>query len=407
MDKIIARSSHRYRLLFAVLSVLVLLSVILFNNYRASADAVGSAANEHIITVHDDGTDKGFITKKSTLREAFAEQGIRTDEKDLVEPSLDSKLVANSYQVNIYRARTVSIHDGPVQTKVITAYRTARQIAKVAGIPLHDQDIAKLSPAANPLSDGAAEVMTISRATSFTFEFYGKTETAYTQAQTVAAMLKEKGVTMGAKDGISPAVTASITEGMTIRLWRDGVQTITQQEDVPFGVKTIYDSDQVIGYKAVRTEGIKGKRTVTYEIVTAKGVQTSRVEINSVVMQQPVEQVVVVGIAPGAGGLTKGRGVVHSTDSKGAVHRETYYDLNMNVVMRNCGAGGYYTVRPDGVKVDKDGYIIIAANLAIYPRCSIVETSLGLGKVYDTGGFVAHHPHGFDLATDWSKGDGI
>ena len=31
---------------------------------------------------------------------------------------------------------------------------------------------------------------------------------------------------------------------------------------------------------------------------------------------------------------------------------------------------------------------------------------MGPGKVYDTGGFAAKHPHGFDLATDWTNGDG-
>jgi hypothetical protein len=79
----------------------------------------------------------------------------------------------------------------------------------------------------------------------------------------------------------------------------------------------------------------------------------------------------------------------------------------MNVVMGACGQGGYYTVRPgDGAKVDRDGSVIIAANYGNYPRCSVVETSMGPGKVYDTGGFAARHPHGFDLATDWTNYDG-
>ena len=99
------------------------------------------------------------------------------------------------------------------------------------------------------------------------------------------------------------------------------------------------------------------------------------------------------------------------TDSRGITHRETYYDLNMKGVMqiaaRECGVSPVYTVRADGAKVDQDGYVIVAAHLGNYPRCSVVETSIGAGKVYDTGGFAARHPHGFDLATDWTKADGI
>ena len=80
----------------------------------------------------------------------------------------------------------------------------------------------------------------------------------------------------------------------------------------------------------------------------------------------------------------------------------------MSVVMNACGQGGFYEVRAaDGIKVDRDGYVIIAANYGRYPRCSVVETSVGPGKVYDTGGFAVKHPDGFDIATDWTNNNGI
>ena len=60
----------------------------------------------------------------------------------------------------------------------------------------------------------------------------------------------------------------------------------------------------------------------------------------------------------------------------------------------------------DGVKIDQDGYVMVAADLSRYPRCSIVETSLGAGKVYDTGSFVASNPEQFDIATDWTNRNG-
>lgn len=295
MDKIIARSSHRHRIYVAVLAALVLVSIIFFSSHRANADATIPPADEHIITLHDGGVDKGFITKKATLRAAFTEQHIRIDAKDLIEPGLDDKLVASSYQVNIYRARPVAIHDGMVDTKVITAYRTARQIANEAHITLHDEDITKLAPSTDPLADGAAEVMTIRRATAFSFTFYGKTEQAYTQAKTVGEMLKEKGITMSAVDGIAPAITTPITAGMQIRLWRNGVQTLTQDEAVNYTTRQIEDANQPIGYRLVQTPGENGRRTVTYEVNMQNGVEVSRKEINSVTTKQAVEEVVVVG----------------------------------------------------------------------------------------------------------------
>lgn len=103
--------------------------------------------------------------------------------------------------------------------------------------------------------------------------------------------------------------------------------------------------------------------------------------------------------------LTASKGAQVFVDSNGIAHRETYYDLPMNIVIGACGKGSY-KIRSDGAKVDQDGYVLVAANLNSYPRCSVVETSLGPGKVYDTGGFAVRHPYGFDLATDWTNYNG-
>jgi hypothetical protein len=78
----------------------------------------------------------------------------------------------------------------------------------------------------------------------------------------------------------------------------------------------------------------------------------------------------------------------------------------MNIAARECGVEPYYTVREDGVKVDAEGYVLVAAHLGNYPRCTVVETSLGPGRVYDTGSFANSHPEQFDLATDWTNHNG-
>ena len=96
--------------------------------------------------------------------------------------------------------------------------------------------------------------------------------------------------------------------------------------------------------------------------------------------------------------LSKGRGVVYGPSGK-----ETYYNLNMNGVvriMRNMGNTDEYWVRDDGCKMLGD-YIMVAANLKLRPRGSIVETSLGEGIVCDTGGFAKRNPYQIDVAVTW------
>lgn len=85
-------------------------------------------------------------------------------------------------------------------------------------------------------------------------------------------------------------------------------------------------------------------------------------------------------------------------------HRETYYNLPMNNVIRRMRDFGYslkdYWIREDGAKMLGD-YIMVAANFNKYPRGTKVLTSLGEGIVVDTGGFAQVYPNGFDLATNW------
>ena len=82
---------------------------------------------------------------------------------------------------------------------------------------------------------------------------------------------------------------------------------------------------------------------------------------------------------------------------------ETYYNLNMNRCIEMMNKLGYYFetwVRDDGVKMFGD-YVMVAANLEIRPKGSLVETSLGTGIVVDTGEFVNWNNTGIDVAVTW------
>lgn len=96
--------------------------------------------------------------------------------------------------------------------------------------------------------------------------------------------------------------------------------------------------------------------------------------------------------------LNKRKGV-----NQGPSGRETYYNLPMGGViktMRRKGNTDKYWVRADGCKMLGD-YIMVAANLKVRPRGSIVETSLGKGIVCDTGGFAKRNIYQLDIATNW------
>ena len=274
---------------------MLLVGAIVWRFPSVYAESHQISPGERVLTVHDGTQKRGFYTKASTLRQALHEAGVRLDVNDRTEPELNTVLEASSYEVNIYRARPVVIRDGAADTTVMTAYRTGRQIAQQVGLTVHDEDVTSLVPSRDIIADGAAEVMTIKRATPFTLIFYGKKIEAYTMEKTVAAMLQSKKITLGKDDTLSVAARTPIAAGMTVELWRNGKQTVTTEEDVDFKTEQVKDADRKLGQKEVKTPGKKGKKAVTYEVIMKNGREESRRQVHSVVVQEPVTQVEIIG----------------------------------------------------------------------------------------------------------------
>lgn len=73
------------------------------------------------------------------------------------------------------------------------------------------------------------------------------------------------------------------------------VTTVTEQATIRYGERTVKDSSLAEGKRVVRTKGVNGVRTLTYEVTTTDGVRTAKKLVKSAVTKQPVTQVVAVG----------------------------------------------------------------------------------------------------------------
>lgn len=84
--------------------------------------------------------------------------------------------------------------------------------------------------------------------------------------------------------------------------------------------------------------------------------------------------------------------------------KETYYNLPMDGIIEimrvYCNNYDEHWIREDGCHMLGD-YIMVAADLSIRPRGSFVPTSLGMGIVCDTGGFIYIDPYQLDIAVVW------
>jgi hypothetical protein len=234
-----------------------------------------------------------------------------------------------------------------------------------------------------------------------TFYDRGKQYVVLTRADTVQGALNASNITVDSHDIVEPSADSRLTSRyVDVIIYRSRLVAVTDGH-VHQTVFTVAQSPNAILKEAkLNPLGSKDKSSFKRGDLINDG--TSLVLTVERVKLKPHRVV----FTPLPNALTVSKGAQVFVDSDGVAHRETYYDLPMNSVIGACGAGGTYKIRSDGAKVDQNGYVLVAANLGSYPRCTVVETSLGPGKVYDTGGFAVVHPYGFDLATDWTNYNG-
>ena len=319
----------------------------------ADSDEIEVESESHFVTFYDEDSKLTVKTTARTVREALERAKILINDTDHVEPDLDSEINANNFFINIYRSYPVVLIDGISKTYVMTSSHDPKSIFTSAGITVYDGDEIVLGVNNSFLESGIATVYEIKR---------------------------------------------------------NGGTLVTVEEEIPFKERKIKDYNIPVGTTDVRQLGEVGRVNKIYKILSVDGEEISRELLSETIIREPVERIVAVGASEiERHPLTArmGRNVYTVTKADGTVieRQETFYDLPMRGVMGFCG-GGTYHVREDGVKVDQDGYILVAADLNRYPRCSIVETSLGAGKVYDTGTFALTNPEQFDIATDWTNHNG-
>lgn len=297
----IAFSTLRGRYYAQIASAALLILVFGLFNY-AGAASTDSARDGRLVTIHDRGQERVILTHAQTIRDALIDANIPIVDEDTVEPGLDEPLVATDYTVNIYRARPVIVVDGAIRQKIMTAAQTTQAIAESADIDLKDEDKVSLGQSENIVADGASVVLTIDRATAFTLNLYGTVKTSYSHAKTVGEMLDKKRIELGKDDTLSVGRDTPLTAGMSVSIWRNGVQTATVEEPIAFPIRKVQNVDQPAGYRKVQIPGQNGRKSVTYQVTMQNGREIKRVAIQSVVLEEPKEQVEEIGAKPGFSG---------------------------------------------------------------------------------------------------------
>lgn len=292
----------RLPLLTAAILSIALLTVALVTWGAATRASSESAAalepGQRIVTVFDEGEKKVIISEAATVGEVLDRSGFSLSTGDIAEPAPSDRLTTRDFTINIYRAKPVMVVDGMRRERIVSSHTSAKDIAKQAKIEVRPEDTLKLERSESFLEDGAGTRLTITRSTPVTMVLYGERTQLYTQVTSVDALLREKKITLGPDDTLSVDRTSAITPDMVIEIWRNGVQTITEDHEVAYPVRQIQAADKPVGFKEVQSPGKKGKKTVTFEVTMRNGQEIDRKEIQSVLVEEPTEQVEIVGSKP-------------------------------------------------------------------------------------------------------------
>jgi len=199
----------------------------------SSADSDG-----HFVTIYDDGSYRTVKTSAGSVREVLEKANIEISASDIVEPGLNTTLVAGDYNVNIYRARPVMVIDGAKKSYLMTASYDAKTIAKEAGITVYDGDEIQLVPNNNFLEAGVAS---------------------------------------------------------TFKIERNGGRTVTVEESLPYSTETRYDYSMAKGETRLEQAGEDGRKISIYEVQFENNVEVSRELVSEEIKVEAVPEIVVVG----------------------------------------------------------------------------------------------------------------
>jgi len=252
--------------------------------------------NPNIVVISHDEQQQIVSSKESTVGALLQKLDLKVNEGDVVEPALTTLIQQDDFRINIYRAVPVAIIDGGQKQFAFSAATTSRSVARQAGLTVYPEDTIETKPVTDFVADGdIGQELIIDRATPVNVNLYGAPVVMRTHATTVRQLLAEKKINLKPQDIVNPGIDAPITPNAQLAVIRNGVSTVTAQEDIPMPIQIIPDNTLSYGVSAVRQQGAPGKRAVTYEVNTQNGVEVSRKPIQTVVIQQPVTQITVQG----------------------------------------------------------------------------------------------------------------
>jgi uncharacterized protein YabE (DUF348 family) len=188
----------------------------------------------------------------------------------------------------------LTLHEGVFSAEVFSTRPTVGGALAALGTEYNSYDL--VSPSLDtPLTAGLH--VFLKRATAVSLNVGGEElGAAYTQVETVAALLAERDVQLSGGDYVIPALSTPLRNGLTVSVTIVGEKIEVVETPIPF--RTIYRDDPTLpqGQSVVAQTGANGYVVREYAVVYTNGEEVSR-ELVSEIIVAPGHEIVLQGTA--------------------------------------------------------------------------------------------------------------
>lgn len=347
------------------------------------SSVVTVAATTYNAVIDYDGTKQTVQLFSGDTNEILKSAGITVGANDLAVRSAD-KTVNGEIQIFVKSGYAVRVaFDQEIKTVVMHYGDTVGQALAKAGVTLKANDMVNPSPA--ELISANTDVQ-VSRKYHISITADGKSSTEVVAEGTVENALTQVGMKLGSDDTLSVDKAVKVSEGMKITVARVTFENVTTSEGIAYD-KTNVDSDTLYkGNTQLQTPGKVGTQTIVTKRKFVDGKAAGSEVVSKTVVEQPVNQVTLVG--------TKRRPSAYAVvDASGSVTDQSGNTVNYSrKISGNCSAytGGGTTSTGRAASVG-----LIAVNPSVIPYGSRLyicspdgRTVYGYATAADTGGFV-------------------
>ncbi len=256
------------------------------------AGVAGWTVLDRTVTLEVDGQAQQVRILGSEVSDVLAAADVEVGERDLVSPAVDED-VADGEQVTVRYARQLTVADPAGDERTFWTTELTVDDALVAAGLRHEDAWLSASRSASIGRSGLS--LTMSMPKDVTVVADGQTQAVTSPAPTVADLLAELGITVGADDRLDPAPETVVAAGQTVVVQRVTFDEITETEVVENKTVTVEDDELFTDQDEVREKGTDGETTVTFRRVIVDGREKSRTETARETTVEAVDRVVAEG----------------------------------------------------------------------------------------------------------------